>query len=96
MSLISAEDVKTYVLNYLLERTTTRDFEGMRIDDAFDFLGAGIIDSLGVLDMIAAMEKHFQIRVDFDLMDPEEFTALKSFSCYVAESAVADAGSDKI
>ncbi len=92
MSLISAEDVKTYVLNYLLKRTTLGNFDGMRIDDAFDFLGAGIIDSMGVLDMIEAMEDHFKITVDFEQMDPEKFTNLVCFSRYVAEHAVADGG----
>jgi acyl carrier protein len=92
MSLISAEDVRIYVLNYLSERTPKRDLGSMLIDDdAFDFLQAGIIDSLGVIEMIAAMEKHFQITVDFEQMDPEEFTVLGSFSRYVAQSAVADA-----
>jgi acyl carrier protein len=92
MSLISAEDVRIYVLKYLSERAPKRDLESMLIDDdTFDFLQAGIIDSLGVIEMITAMEKHFHITVDFGQMDPEEFTVLESFSRYVAQSAVADA-----
>lgn len=92
MRLISAEDVKTYVLNYLSESLTAKDLDGVQIDDGLDLLGAGVIDSLGVMEMIAAMEKHFQITVDFEQMDPEEFTILGCFCRYAAESAVADGG----
>ena len=92
MSLINAEDVKTYVLKYLSERAPKGDLDGMQINDAFDFLQVGIIDSMGVLEMISAMEEHFRITVDFEQMDADEFTVLGSFSRYVAQSAVAADG----
>lgn len=88
MDFITAENVKYYVLNYLLKKTTSKDFDTKKIDDAFDFLEAGIIDSVGVLDMIEAMEDHFKITVDFEQMDAEKFTILGCFSQYVAENAM--------
>jgi acyl carrier protein len=66
------------------------DLNDMQINDSFDFLKPGIIDSLGVIEMIAAIEKHFKLTIDFEQMDPEEFTILESFSCFVAERAKAD------
>jgi len=93
--LISTEDVRTFVLQYLAKRSTNGNLDGMKIDDSFDFMEVGIIDSLGVIEMIAAMEQHFKITVDFEQMDPEEFTILAPFSHYVVESAVDNAGSDR-
>ena len=93
MSLISAEDVRIYILNYLSERAPKGDLDGrLIVDDAFDFLRGGIIDSMGVLEMIAAMEEHFGITVDFEQMDTEEFAILGCFSRYVAKFAVAADG----
>jgi acyl carrier protein len=95
MSSTSAKDVRAFVLNYLSERAATGEFDANRIGNDFDFLEAGIIDSLGIIEMIAEMEKHFQIRVDFVQTDPEELTVLEPFSRYVARNAVADVGSVK-
>jgi acyl carrier protein len=89
---ISAEDVKVYVLNYLSRGLPANDLDGLKNDDGFDFLGTGTIDSLGVITMIAAMEAHFKISVDFERIDPEEFTVLGGFCRYVAEHAVANGG----
>lgn len=89
MSTTSADDVKSFVLNYLLKKATSGEFDIMKIDDTFDFLEVGIIDSMGLLEMIEAMEDHFKITVDFEQMDAEKFTILVCFSRYVAEHAVA-------
>jgi acyl carrier protein len=88
MSLINAEDVRNYVLKYLSERAPEGYFEGKTIDDTFDFLQVGIIDSMGLLEMIAEMEEHFKVTVDFEQMDADEFTLLGPFSRYVAQRAV--------
>ena len=89
MSLLSAENVRIFVLNYLSERAPKRELDGGQInDDVFDFLKTGIIDSMGVLEMIVAMEEDLGITVDFEQMDPEAFTILGSFCRYVAENAV--------
>ena len=92
MSFISAENVKSFVLNYLLKKGPPGDFDIMKIDDNFDFLGAGIIDSMGLLEMIEAMEDHFKITVDFEKMDTDKFTILGCFSRYVAKNAVVIGG----
>ena len=96
MRFTSADDVKSFVLNYLLKKAPPGDFDVMKIDDTFDFLEAGIIDSMGLLEMIEAMEDHFKITVDFEQMDTEKFTILGCFSRYVAEHAVAVGRGDNI
>jgi len=96
MSLIRAEDVKIFTVNFISERFSQGDLDAAHVEnDSFDFLQAGIIDSLGIIEMIMAMEKHFHITVDFEQMDPEKFTCLGAFSLYVAENAIADGGSNK-
>src|SRR5665647_755083 len=81
MSIITAGDVRDYVLRYLSQRTADRNLDGMQSDDAdFDLLKVGIIDSMGVLEMIVSMEEHFKIAIDFEQMDAEEFTILRCFS----------------
>jgi acyl carrier protein len=90
MSSINADDVKIFVVKYLSERAPKGDLDGLQLADTFDFLQAGIIDSMGLLEMISAMEDHFKITVDFEQMDADKFTILEPFCCYVADYAVVD------
>jgi len=90
MTLPSEEDIAQFVLKYLSDLAPSGSVDWSQIDlDTFDFLTTGILDSIGVLEMIGAMEKHFVLTVDFENMDPERFTFLASFSRYVASNAVA-------
>jgi acyl carrier protein len=59
MGLPSSEEVRAYVLNYLIAGISAKNLDGAQINDNFDFLGAGAIDSIGLIEMIAAIEKHF-------------------------------------
>jgi len=92
MGFVSMEDVRTFIIKYLSEKNPKVELKEKHVDDSFDFLQAGIIDSLGVIEMISSMEKHFKISVDFEQLDPESFSLLGSFSRYIAQNAVSHAG----
>lgn len=53
--------------------------------DDFDFLLTGVIDSLGIVEMIGAIEAEFQIELDLGALDAEQITVLGPLSRYVAE-----------
>jgi acyl carrier protein len=53
--------------------------------DDFDFLLNGVIDSFGILEMIGAIEKEFEIELDLEALDAEQITVLGPLSRYVAE-----------
>jgi acyl carrier protein len=55
------------------------------LDDNFDFLLNGVIDSFGILEMISAIENEFQIQLDLADLDAEQITILGPLSRYVAE-----------
>jgi acyl carrier protein len=55
------------------------------LPDDFDLLLNGVIDSLGILEMMIAIEEEFQITVDLASLDAEEITVLGPLSRYVAE-----------
>jgi len=88
MSLIKAEDVKSYISDYLNKNTVLPYLDDTKIDDSLDFLKAGLLDSFGLIEMISSMEEHFHISVDFDQLDPEKLTLFGSFAGYVSENAV--------
>ena len=59
-----------------------------QLPDDFDLLLNGVIDSLGILEMMSAIEEEFQIKLDLAALDAGEITVLGPLSRYVAEQAV--------
>jgi len=57
------------------------------IPDNFDLLLEGIIDSLGVLEMIGGIEKEFGLTLDMAGLDAEEMTILGPLARFVASQA---------
>lgn len=53
----------------------------MRDDDSF--LDNGILDSTGVLQLVAFLEEHFQITVDDEELLPENFDSIENVVKYL-------------
>jgi acyl carrier protein len=83
----STTDVRGFLLQHFSSTIIAAGLRPEDLDDSFDLLDAGVVDSLGVLEMIAAVQEHFKIFVDFEAMDPADLTVLGSFSRFVAEHA---------
>ncbi|HTS19493.1 MAG TPA: acyl carrier protein [Verrucomicrobiae bacterium] len=87
MQAISRDAVCAFLAGRYADQLRGRGFEPAALPDDFDFLLSGVIDSLGVIEMISAVEQHFGITVDFETLDPSELTVLGPFSRFVAEHA---------
>ncbi|MGA2531556.1 MAG: acyl carrier protein [Candidatus Aminicenantales bacterium] len=85
----TVSEVRSFLLEHFSFTIAANGLNPTEIGDDFDLLEAGVIDSLGVLEMISAVEQRFKITVDFEPMDPAELTLLDKFSSFVAENAVA-------
>jgi acyl carrier protein len=53
------------------------------LDDDISLLESGIIDSLGVLDVVGFLEQTFNIRIDDDELTPENFATIKCMVSFV-------------
>src|SRR5438309_2283070 len=81
MNAVSAEDVRSFVLAQL--QTVTRGMLNLPHD--FDFLESGALDSLGIIELIGAVERKFAIEIDFAELDADQLTIVGPFCRYVAE-----------
>jgi len=87
----SAEDVRSFVLAELEPALEDAGIATDDVADDLDLIDARIIDSLGMLEVIASVEAHFGLEVDFEELDPELLSAIGPFSRFVAaEAAKAD------
>ena len=53
------------------------------LDDTVPLLESGIIDSLGVLDVVTFLEREFTIKVSDDELTPENFANVQSLAFFV-------------
>lgn len=71
-------------------KSTIRDFivskllNGRAIADDENLLLSGLIDSLGVFELVAFLEKTFSIAVPLDEVVLENFTSVATIEAYVA------------
>jgi acyl carrier protein len=87
MNTLTKNDIQAFLLERYSVAIVAGGLDPATVGDDLDLLGAGIVDSFGVLEMISAVEKHFKIKVDFESLDPERMTVLGPFSQFVAENA---------
>ena len=63
---------------------TLRGYSIQDIPDDFDLLTKGVIDSLGFLEMILALQEKFDVELDFEEINPEELSVVGPLCQYVA------------
>jgi acyl carrier protein len=70
-------DVRTFLIDtFLFGRT-----EGLRDGEP---LQGNVIDSTGVLELVAYLQDHFEITVEDDEVNPENMESVKNVVAYVA------------
>ena len=86
------------VRNFLLEQLSEQlEAQGRTIgpeyvSDDRDLLLSGLIDSLGLLELAAALSEFCGFELDFDKLDPEEITIVGPLCDFVAQQAAARSG----
>jgi len=69
------------IRRYLLSHSA--DAEVAELADDESLLEAGVIDSAGMVDLIAYLEGTFAITIDEDDMIPENFDSIDAMAAYV-------------
>jgi acyl carrier protein len=57
------------------------------VDDDVDLFGAGLLDSLGLLELISAIEQRFDVVLDLSDIDFEQISRIGDFAALVGRSA---------
>jgi acyl carrier protein len=71
-------DIRAYVAANLLFSD-----EGFTYPDEASFLREGIIDSLGVMELVTCVTTHFGINVVPEEVTPENFDSVRNLAAYV-------------
>jgi acyl carrier protein len=88
MMVVSAEDIRSLVLEKLQPSLDAKGLSAEDVPDNFDLLTEGVIDSMGILQLIVEVEARFGIAVDFEELDPENLTVIGPFCRHIAQKSL--------
>jgi acyl carrier protein len=72
------QPIREFIANNLLYST-----EGFTHADDVSFLQEGIIDSLGVVELVAFVQTHFGVKVDQQEVTPDNFDSIAKLAAFV-------------
>ena len=82
----NSEEIRIFLQQYIVEKSLAggKENPGELTDDC-DLLLSGMIDSLGLLDLMTAIQQHCQQEIDFEALDPEQLTVVGPLCRYVSD-----------
>jgi acyl carrier protein len=75
-------EVKTQVREYVAKNLLFSD-NGFEYDDDDSFLQEGIVDSVGVLELVLFVEEKFGVAVDDQDITPDNFDSVNKLADYI-------------
>jgi acyl carrier protein len=84
---VTREDVRSFIASYFSERLQAQDraFLPEDLSDDRDLLLSGLIDSLGLLELMVALSEFAGRDLDFESLDPEAMTVIGPLCDFVVE-----------
>ena len=77
-------EIREKIKDYIVETFLFSD-DGFNLDDDASFLDEGIIDSMGVLELIMFTEESFNIVVEDEEIKPENFDSVNNLYQYIQQ-----------
>jgi acyl carrier protein len=90
---MSANDLNDSIRNFLLEKFPLARKRGVKFDD--NLLEIGIIDSLGILDLVNFLEQNLGITLSDEELVPDNFLTIERLSAFVQSKVPAEAKQSK-
>jgi len=87
MSVVKADEVKRFIAEFLADALSENNVAESEVTEDLDLMKRGIIDSIDLINLIAGIEEHFNIEVDFEDMDTEQLTIVGPLAKYIEERA---------
>jgi FkbH-like protein len=85
MARVTAAEIRGLLLEMYGEKFKQRGISPAAIGDRYDLLREGIIDSLGILEMIAVLEERLGCPIELGDLDRDQLTEIGPFSRHLEE-----------
>jgi acyl carrier protein len=84
-----ADDPTTMKIKQFIVEEFMPDVPADELDSDFDLLTGGVVDSLGLLKVVAWLEEEFDVGVDESELGPESFRTVAAIKEYVDQARAA-------
>jgi acetyltransferase-like isoleucine patch superfamily enzyme len=84
---VIADDVRTMIYEECAADLAALGLDATTLGEDCDLRTAGIIDSLGFIELVAALEGRLDVEIDLEALPPEDLTRVSALSRYVAGQA---------
>jgi acyl carrier protein len=85
---LNPDEVKRFICELYHEPLGKRGYTLENVPDQLDLLIDGVIDSLGILELISNLEERFQISIDLEHLPAEQLTVLGPLSHHIAKHSI--------
>jgi acyl carrier protein len=82
---LTAEQIRGFILDRFRSQLEAKGLSPWTISDDFDLLTEGVVDSMGIVELITALEQHWDIELDLEALEPEKLTIVGPLCRYVEE-----------
>lgn len=86
--MVQVEDIRLKIRGFVVE-----NFPAARkrnLADDVSLLESGIVDSIGILEIVAFIEKNFQVTIADDDLTPENFNSIEAIAAFLQTRAGAE------
>lgn len=88
MNGLTPADVRVFLKDYLDRKLTANGRTAVQdLPENCDLLLSGMIDSIGLLELVTALQSFAGREIDFEILDPEEMTIVGPLCRFVSEQA---------
>jgi acyl carrier protein len=87
MKTVTEQGVRDFLLNLYRAPLARKGLKPQDVPEDFDLLRESVIDSLGILEMLEALEAEYGVPINFDGMDNDQATRVGPLARHVAETA---------
>ena len=86
MKSVTPEEVRIFLVQYFGQKLE-RNGQGERdsLSEDCDLLLSGIIDSIGLLELVGAIHEFVGAEIDFEALDPEQMTIVGPLCRFVSD-----------
>ncbi len=74
-------DISAIIRNFIIENFLFEESETLKMDTSF--LEGGIIDSTGILELVAFIEERFEIQVEDEELVPENLDSIANLAKFI-------------
>jgi acyl carrier protein len=74
--------IEDQIKNYIAKNLTFSD-NGFSYDENASFLDEGIVDSVGVMELVSFVEEDFRVKVEDLDITPENFDSVSKIAAYI-------------